>query len=54
MLSNVHGAWAGGWAWTRVVDILSARGHRIYAPTLSGLGERFHLADRANIDLRPT
>lgn len=46
----VHGAWAGGWAWTRVVDILSARGHRIYAPTLSGLGERFHLADR-NIDL---
>ena len=46
----VHGAWAGGWAWTRVADLLLARGHRVYAPTLSGLGERFHLADR-NIDL---
>jgi pimeloyl-ACP methyl ester carboxylesterase len=46
----VHGAWAGGWAWTRVVDLLIARGHHAYAPTLSGLGERFHLADR-NIDL---
>jgi pimeloyl-ACP methyl ester carboxylesterase len=46
----VHGAWAGGWAWIRVVDLLTARGHRVHAPTLSGLGERSHLADR-NIDL---
>src|SRR5215207_1008720 len=46
----VHGAWAGGWAWMRVADILVAPGHRVYTPTLSGLGERSHLADR-NIDL---
>ena len=46
----VHGAWAGGWAWTRVADLLIARGHRVHVPTLSGLGERSHLADR-DIDL---
>jgi pimeloyl-ACP methyl ester carboxylesterase len=40
----VHGAWAGSWAWMRVVDRLNARGHRVFAPTLSGLGERSHLA----------
>jgi pimeloyl-ACP methyl ester carboxylesterase len=40
----VHGAWAGGWAWTRVADRLTAKGHRVIAPTLSGLGERSHLA----------
>jgi pimeloyl-ACP methyl ester carboxylesterase len=40
----VHGAWAGSWAWLRVVDRLTARGHRVFAPTLSGLGERSHLA----------
>lgn len=40
----VHGAWAGAWAWTRIVDRLTAKGHRVYAPTLSGLGERSHLA----------
>jgi pimeloyl-ACP methyl ester carboxylesterase len=40
----VHGAWAGGWAWMRVADRLTARGHRVIAPTLSGLGERSHLA----------
>lgn len=40
----VHGAWAGGWAWMRVADRLVSRGHRVFAPTLSGLGERSHLA----------
>ena len=46
----VHGAWAGSWCWVRVADRLIARGHRVYAPTLSGLGERSHLAD-SEIDL---
>lgn len=41
----VHGAWAGAWAWMRVVDLLTAKGHRASALTLSGLGERSHLAD---------
>jgi pimeloyl-ACP methyl ester carboxylesterase len=40
----VHGAWAGSWAWMRVADRLVARGHRVFLPTLSGLGERSHLA----------
>ncbi|GLQ09545.1 esterase [Devosia yakushimensis] len=40
----VHGGWAGGWAWQRVVDRLHDLGHRAFAPTLTGLGERSHLA----------
>jgi pimeloyl-ACP methyl ester carboxylesterase len=40
----VHGAWAGGWAWMRIADRLVSRGHRVFVPTLSGLGERSHLA----------
>lgn len=39
----VHGAWCGGWIWRRVSDRLLARGHRVYTPTLTGLGERSHL-----------
>jgi pimeloyl-ACP methyl ester carboxylesterase len=39
----VHGAWHGGWCWRRVADILSAQGHRVLTPTLTGLGERSHL-----------
>lgn len=39
----VHGAWHGGWCWVRVADRLRAAGHRVFTPTLSGLGERAHL-----------
>jgi pimeloyl-ACP methyl ester carboxylesterase len=39
----VHGAWHGGWCWRRVVEPLQAQGHRAYAVTLTGLGERAHL-----------
>jgi pimeloyl-ACP methyl ester carboxylesterase len=39
----VHGAWLGGWVWGRVAADLRARGHTVYAPTLTGLGERDHL-----------
>jgi pimeloyl-ACP methyl ester carboxylesterase len=46
----VHGAWHGGWCWRRVVDLLEAKGHKVFAPTLTGLGERSHLM-RAGIDL---
>ena len=38
----VHGAWGGGWHWRRVADRLRLRGHIVYAPTLTGLGERLH------------
>ena len=42
----VHGAWGGGWAFRRVEGLLRARGHTVYRPTLTGLGERRHLATR--------
>ena len=40
----VHGAWGGGWDWRTVSDLLASRGHRVFRPTLTGLGERAHLA----------
>lgn len=39
----VHGAWHGGWCWRRVADVLVARGHRVFAPSLTGVGDRAHL-----------
>ena len=39
----VHGAWHGGWCWRRVSDRLVAAGHRVFAPSLTGLGDRRHL-----------
>ncbi len=42
----VHGAWHGGWCWVRVRDILQRSGHRVFTPTLTGLGERSHLMHR--------
>ena len=41
----VHGAWHGGWCWRHVAARLRARGHQVYTPTLTGLGERAHLLD---------
>lgn len=46
----VHGAWHGGWCWRRVADLLTERGHKVYTPTLTGLGERSHLLS-ASINL---
>jgi pimeloyl-ACP methyl ester carboxylesterase len=34
----IHGTWHGGWAWQEVIDCLSKKGHRAYAPTLAGHG----------------
>ncbi len=39
----VHGAWHGGWCWRRVADLLEKQGHKVFTPTLTGLGERSHL-----------
>src|SRR5882672_10385384 len=39
----VHGAWHGGWCWGRVADRLEKQGHKVFTPTLTGLGERSHL-----------
>lgn len=40
----VHGAWHGGWCWRHVADILRGAGHRVFTPTLTGMGARHHLA----------
>src|SRR5260370_36369022 len=42
----IHGAWHGSWCWTRVHRLLAAGGHRVFTPTLTGLGERSHLLSR--------
>jgi len=42
----VHPAWFGGWCWDKVASPLRQRGHRVHAPTLTGLGDRAHLAGR--------
>ena len=46
----VHGAWHGGWCWRFVRELLEKDGHQVHAPSLTGLGERRHLA-RPDIDL---
>ncbi len=52
----VHGAWHGGWCWSKVAPLLRKTGAAVFAPTLSGLGERAHLAglldpSQVNLDL---
>jgi len=39
-----HGAWSAGWAWKKMRPLLRARGHELFTPTHTGLGERSHLA----------
>ena len=39
----VHGSSAGGWCWRRLADLLEGHGHKVFTPTLTGLGERSHL-----------
>ena len=42
----IHGAFAGGWCWRRVSDLLEENGHKVFSPTLTGLGERSHLLNK--------
>lgn len=39
----VHGAWHSGRCWERVVPLLEAAGHRVFAPSLTGYGDKAHL-----------
>jgi pimeloyl-ACP methyl ester carboxylesterase len=51
----IHGAWHGGWCWRRVSDRLEKQGHKVFAPTLTGLGERSHLLSKEiNLDTHIT
>ena len=40
----VHGAWGGGWDWRAVDSLLTKDGNKVQRVTLTGLGERHHLA----------
>jgi len=42
----VHGKTSGGWAWKPIVSKLREKGHEVYTPTLTGLGERVYLLTR--------
>ncbi|WP_188206865.1 alpha/beta fold hydrolase [Alkalibacillus aidingensis] len=42
----VHGAWDGGWYWKDTAAGLRKLGHDVYTPSLTGLGDRTHLATR--------
>jgi len=47
----IHGAWHGGWCWSRVAERLRSGGHTVCTPTLTGLGERRHLiSPQVNLD----
>src|SRR5262245_5245437 len=40
----VHGAWSGAHGFRRVRPLLRAAGHDVFTPSLTGIGERVHLA----------
>ena len=41
-----HGSWHGGWCWTRVAQRLRAKGHFVYTPSFTGMGDRRHLLNK--------
>jgi len=43
----IHGAMHGGWCWRPVEALLRDAGHVAHAPTLTGCGDRAHLATPA-------
>lgn len=46
----VHGAWEAGWIYAPLARLLAQQGHEVFRPTMTGLGERAHLATPA-VDL---
>ncbi|HXQ93353.1 MAG TPA: alpha/beta hydrolase family protein, partial [Nitrososphaerales archaeon] len=42
----VPGAWLGGWVWKKITPTLEQKGHSVYPITLTGMGERVHLASK--------
>lgn len=45
----VHGGFGGGWEWTEVARELRSRGHEVFTPTLTGMGERSHLGPHVGL-----
>lgn len=47
----IPGGWCGGWVWKYVTASLRRAGHEVYPITLTGMGERAHLARQdTNLD----
>jgi pimeloyl-ACP methyl ester carboxylesterase len=46
----IHGGGHGGWCYRDVANRLRVKGHDVYAPTLTGVGDRHH-AIHAGVDL---
>jgi pimeloyl-ACP methyl ester carboxylesterase len=42
----VHGAWHGAWCWRRVSDLLEKKGHKVFVPTMMGLGACSHIPSK--------
>lgn len=42
----VHGAWGGSWAFKKADSLLTEKGCIVYRPSLTGQGERVHLANK--------
>jgi pimeloyl-ACP methyl ester carboxylesterase len=42
----IPGAWLGAWAWKNVTPVLEKEGHSAYPITLTGMGDRVHLASK--------
>ena len=40
----VPGAWLGSWVWKKILPELRAKGNDVYTVTLTGMGDRLHLA----------
>lgn len=40
----VHGAWSGAHGYRKIRPLLRSAGHEVYCPSLTGIGERSHLA----------
>ena len=47
----VHGGWGGGWEWSAVAGLLRERGHEVFTPTLTGMGERSHIGRHEQVGL---
>jgi hypothetical protein len=48
----VHGAWGGSYGWRKVRPLLAAKGHEVFTPSLTGIGERAHLTSpQVNLSL---
>ncbi len=46
---TIHGGYGGGWEWGDVAKELSALGHEVFRPTLTGMGERHHLGPEVGL-----